>query len=356
MKKGPAAIVLALLLTLVLNQCPGKAYLQGDRIVMAGQDNTLASVARDLADPEIFSFDPERNAALANRNITIRGTLFIGSERVSDASLSPLQILEMNISRCGAVRIEVAAGPGEVGELHLDRAKVVTLHETDDKCTDPNVLVVQGKLLARNSEISGNIECVIEPGASVRMIGSTVSYTQNGALSCDLREGQRLDIRDSAFIDNANYGIRIGRCPDGLEIRDSVFRGLAADVFNASGGEVVLTDCDFKTVKFGSLSGKVVRKWSVTVEVPGVGLHVVARSAKGNPRREVARAVSDRNGVCRLALTEYVAFPPKAQEFQEGLNNVTPHQISVYDRDGKTLLYRMENFHVFMKGQRISFQ
>jgi hypothetical protein len=356
MEKRTAVVGLALILTAILNQSPAKAYLRSDRIVITGHDNTLPSVARDIGDPEVFSFDPERNAALANRNLTISGTLIVGSERPPDFPVSAFQILEMNVSRCGVVRIEVAAAPGEAGELRLIRAKVVTLHETDDKCTDPNALVVQGRLVARDSEISGNIECIIESGASVQMIGSTVSYTQNGALSCDLREGQQLDIRDSAFIDNGTYGMRIGRCPEGLEILDSVFRGLAADVFNAGGGEVVLADCDFKTVKFGSLSGRVRRTWSVIVEVPQGGLHIVARSAKGNPQREVVRGVSDESGLCRLALTEYIAFPPKAQEFREGLNNVTPHEISVYARDGNTLLYRMENFHVFMKGQRISFQ
>ena len=356
MTKGTAAIVLALLLTLILSPCSGKAYLQGDRVILDGQGNTLESVARDIADPEVFSFDRDRNAALANRNLTVRGTLLIGSEESADSSLSPFQILEMNISRCGAVRIEVAASPGEVGELHLNRAKLVTLHETDDQCKDPNLLIVRGKLVAQDSEISGNIECVIEPGAFVEMVGSSVSYTQNGALSCELGPGQHVRIQDSSFIDNANYGVRVGSCPDPLELRGCAFRGLSADVYNAGGGELLLTDCDFQTVKFASLSGKVRRKWSVRVEVPGSGLHVVARSAKGNPQHEIVRGVSDENGVCELPLTEYVAFPPKAQEFREGLNNVTPHVIFVYDRDERTLLYKAENFHVFMKRQRLTFR
>jgi len=359
MKKGIAAVLWALPLTLAPEQSPGKAYLEGNKIVIAGNDNTLASVARDIAVPEIFSFDPDRNAALANRNLFIKGTLLVGSEKVPAGSRSSFQILEMNISRCGAVCIEVGASEGRVGELHLRRAKVVALHETDDpaKCgTDSNTLFVRGKFLGYNSEISGNIECVINPGATVELIGSKVSYTQDSAFSCDLREGQQLDIRHSAFIDNANYGIRIGRCPEVLRISDSVFRGAVADVFKSGSGDLVLTDCDFKSVKFGSLSGRVLRKWSVMLEVPrGTrGLHIVARSAGGNPEREVVRGVSDENGVCRLVLTEYVASPPRAQEFKEGVNNATPHEISVYDKDGKTLLYRIDNFHVFMRGQKVS--
>lgn len=356
MKNRTVAAVSALLLVLPVNCCVGVAYLQGDRIVVAGGDNTLASVARDLADPEIFTFDPDRSAALANRNLLIKGVLSIGSPEAFEAPFSELQLLEMNISRCGAVRIEVTGSLGEVGELLLNRAKITTLHETDDQCKDPNVLVVRGKLVAEDSEISGNIECVIEPGAFVEMVGSSVSYTQNGALSCELGPGQHVRIQDSSFIDNANYGVRIGWCPDPLGLRGCAFRGLSADVYNAGGGEILLTDCDFLTVKFASLSGKVRRKWSVRVEVPGSGLHVVARSAKGNPQHETVRGVSDENGLCELVLTEYVAFPPKAQEFREGLNNVTPHEILVYDRDEKTLLYRAENFHVFMKNQRLTFR
>jgi len=354
MKRGRASLLCVLFMLLALEQCPGEAYLRGNRIVITGDGNTLTSVARDIADPEIFSFDPDHNTALANRNLLIKGTLLVGSEKAANASLSAFQILEMNISRCGAVNIEVAASPGEVGELHLRRSKLVAMHETEDECSDSNTLSVRGKLVAYNSEISGNIECAIAPGASVELIGSTVSYTRNSGLSCDLREGQQLDVRGSAFIDHANYGIRIGRCPDVLEIRDSIFRGHAADVFNGGGGEVILTDCDFRSVKFSSLSGKVVRKWSVIIEVPKSGLHIVARSARGNPQREVVRGVSDENGVCRLALTEYIAFPPRAQDFKEGVNNSTPHEISVYDRDGKTLLYKVDNFHVFMKGQKVS--
>jgi hypothetical protein len=356
MRKGTAAVVVALLLTSVLKFSFAKAYLSGERIVISGDDNTLRSVAQDIGDPEIFTFDPEQNAALAHRNLLVQGTLLVGSEAAADESLPYSEVLEMNISRCGAVRIEVAASRGQVGELHLRRAKLTTIHETGDECSDPNQLVLRGKLLAHDSEISGNIECVIEPEATVELIRSTVSYTQDSAVTCDLREGQQIHIRNGAFIDNANYGLRLGRCPRPVEIRDSIFRGLAADVFNASDGELVLTDCDFRRVKFASLSGKVARKWSVIVQVPKPGGHVVARSAKGSPQQETVRGVCDENGVCELVLTEYVAFPPRAQQFVEGVNNVTPHVISVYDHDGETLLYKMENFHVFMKGQKVSFR
>jgi len=356
MKRKMTTVLIALALALAAGGAFGEAYLRNDRIVVEGKGNSLASVARDMADPEIFSFDPERNVALANRNLLIKGSLLIGSEEADGGAVSSVQLLEMNVSRCGVVRIEVASSLGEVGELHLRRTKLVAIHETDDKCSDPNLLIVRGKLLAHDSEISGNIECVVEPGASVQLFGSTLSYNQNAALTCELLEGQRLDVFNCVFIDNANYGIRLGSCPEPLEIRDSVFRGLAADVFNAGRGELILTDCDFRTVKFGSLSGKVIRKWSVIVRVPEPGLHIVAQSAKGNPQREVVRGPSDENGVCRLDLTEYVAFPPRAQEFIEGVNNVTPHHISVYDKDRKTLLYEIENFHVFMKGQRVRFR
>jgi hypothetical protein len=353
MKKGTAAVLSALLLSSVVTPCSGKAYLQGDRIVVVGSDNTLATVARDIADTEIFLFDPEHNVATANRNLTIRGTFRVGTEAEEGDSTSPFHVLEMNVSRCGAVNIEVAAGEGE---LRLHRAKVVTVHETDDECSDPNVLVVWGKLVAGESEISGNIECLVKPRSSIQILDSTFAYTQDSALSCDLQEGQQLEIRNSAFIDNAAYGIRIGRCPDSFEISDSVFRGAVADVFHGGGGEVALTDCDLKTVKFGTLSGKVARKWSVVIEAPRPGLQIVARSAKGNPQRETVRGVSGEDGTCSLSLTEYVAFPPRAQQFKEGVNNATPHEILVYENDGKTLLYRMENFHVFMKGQKARFQ
>lgn len=356
MRKGSGAVLSVLLLISAPSLSFAKAHLSGDRIVVSGDGNTLLSVARDIADPEIFTFDPERNAALANRNLVIEGVLSIGSDELADPLAPYSEILEMNISRCGAVRIEVGRSMGGEGQLDLRRAKLTTIHETDDECSDPNLLILRGRLTADRSEISGNIGCVIEPGSSAELVGSTISYSPDSALTCDLREGQQLDIRNSAFIDNANYGMRIGRCPGGLEIRDSIFRGLAADVFNSGGGELALTDCDFGSVKFGSLSGTVVRKWSVTVETPGPGLHIVAESAPGNPRRETVRGLTDANGVCHLTLTEYVAFPPKAKEFQEGVNNVTPHIVSVYDHDGKTLLYRMANFHVFMKGQKARFR
>ena len=356
MRTGTAAALSMLLLGSAPTLALAKAHLNGDRIIISGGGNTLLSVARDIADAEVFSFDPERNAALSNRNLLIEGVFSIGNDEPPD-TLSPYsEILEMNISRCGAVRIEVGRSAGGEGQLDLRRAKLTTIHEIEDECSEPNLLILRGKLTADHSEISGNIGCVIEPGSSAEIVGSTICYSPDSALTCELQEGQHLDIRNSAFIDNANYGMRIGRCPGGLEIRDSVFRGLAADVFNSAGGEIALTDCDFASVKFGSLSGKVITKWSVTVQGPRAGLHVVAESAPRNPRRETVRGVTDTNGVCHLTLTEYVAFPPRAKEFQEGVNNVTPHIISVYDGDGKTLLYRMANFHVFMKGQKARFR
>jgi hypothetical protein len=85
------------------------------------------------------------------------------------------------------------------------------------------------------------------------------------------------------------------------------------------------------------------------VQTPRAGLRVFARSSQACAIKETVEATTGPDGSAALVLGQYVASPPRKVEPQPGVNDLTPHDIEVFD--GDKLLYRVRNYHVFAKGQ-----
>lgn len=182
-----------------------------------------------------------------------------------------------------------------------------------------------------------------------------MSFTR--ASGMELTEVSARDFRasESASVDNALYGLSVSRLLSSpLELARMVFRGLAADVFVGDEADIVLTDSDFKTVRFAGRSGNLRRRWGVTCRLPKAGAEVVAESMAAAGRHELVRAVAGEDGSCQLLLTEYVGTPDYPLPIA-GQNKLTPHELTVYDEPGGKPLYRLTGLHVFMTGQEVRF-
>ena len=331
----------------------GKATLQGEWIVIEGPGNTLETVARDLGQPDLFRYDPFLGAAVAARNLRVAGEFRIGDEAAWDGLLRYTEVLEMDVAQCGQARIEVVRTPTQVGQLRLERGKISTIHNVneEDDCAVANQLDVAGRLVLRHSTITGNIDGQFHDQAEADIAASSLSITPSTGLALDRVQADRMAIRDSEFLDNSLYGLSVADAEGPLTFRNTVFRGLVADVFHRGRADLALLDCDFKTLGFAAPTGTIACRWTVTFHLPQAGLRVVAESAAGAGKPEQVNGETDAEGMCRLALTEFVATPG-ATSRQPGMNNSTPHIITVYD--GSRPLYRIDNYYVIMADQEVT--
>ena len=350
--RGAAALVV-LLLSLPVPAW-AKATLDGNWVVVDGPGNTLASLARDIGDPAVVSFEPAVGLGTLTRSLRVRGELTIGSRGSWDGLLKHSTILQLDVTKCGQARIEVDRGPQGVGVLRLVRARLESVHRTRDldECKDPNVLTTRGKLILDHSTITANIDGHFLPEAEVRLAGSTFSLTRSTGLWFEGLDAALVRVADSFSLDNALYGLRLEGIRGPLTIRNSVFRGLRSDVCLSGPADLTLVDCDFQTASISAPQARLVRRWTVTVHTPQPGLVVEARSAEGTGRSEVVRGRADPKGVCRLALAEY-ELAKDAPEPRAGLNKYTPHGLTIYDPQGAVPQCEVANLYVFMPGQEV---
>jgi len=332
-----------------------KAMLSEDAVIIEGAKNTAATVAEDVANPAVFSYSPGIGRIVVTRSMVIAGEFQLGSPEEWDGLLKYAVVMELDVTKCGSARIQVVRRSDGVGHLRLYRARITSTHRTKDldECKDANLLSVAGKLTMEDSAITGNINVRYEPGAEVSLKRSSVSFTRASGMEMVGVDPRRMSIGGSSSVDNGLYGISVTRLLSSpLEVVGTVFRGLAADVFDGGDADVVLTDCDFKTVRFGGRSGSVRRRWTVTCHLPHTGAEVVAKSLPGSGGAEEVRGRAGPNGACKLALTEYVATPDTPLPV-DGRNKLTPHELTVYDRPGGGALLRLKGLHVFMPGQEV---
>jgi len=347
------ASLLFLLLTLPLPAW-AKAHLEGNWVVVDGLGNTLASVARDIGDPAVISFEPAIGLGRLSRSLRLRGELTVGAHDEWDSLLKHSTILQLDVTQCGQARIEVERGPQGVGVLRLVRTKLESIHRTRDldQCKDPNLLTARGKVILDHSTITANIDGHFLPEAEVRLAGSTFSLTRSTGLWFQGLDAALLHVADSFSVDNALYGLRLEGIRGPLTIRNSVFRGLKSDVYLSGPADLTLVDCDLKTTSITSPQARLVQRWTVTVHTPQPGMVVEARSAEGTGRSEVVRGRADGKGVCRLALAEY-ELTQAAPEPRAGVNRYTPHDLTIYDPQGATPQFEVSNLYVFMPGQEV---
>lgn len=346
-------LVSSLLLLLASGYSLGKATLQGEWIVIEGPGNTPETVARDLGRPDLFRYDPLLGLAVSARNLRVAGEFQIGEAKEWDGLLRYGTVLEMDVAQCGRACIEVVRNPERVGELRLERGKIATVHEVKgkDNCATANQLNVRGRLIMRDSAITGNVDGQFQQGAEVDIADSSFTITQSAGLALDGVQAPHVRVRNSEFLDNSLYGLSVAQVKGSLAFRRTVFRGLVADIFNRGQADVSLIDCDFKTIRFATSTGTVACRWTVTWRLPQPCLRVVAESEAGAGRPERIVGLADGRGLCRLVLTEFVAVPGATQR-QPGVNNSTPHRITIYE--GTRPLFQLSNYYVIMADQEVT--
>ena len=332
---APLGVILALTLPGGLGQRAGAYYSRG-AITVSG-DATLLSVAQQIGDKRVFSYDPVERRAVCNANLTVRGTLRIGGPKREDR-----EVLEFATQVCGDRDLQVAPG----GKLILDHAELATVDRfvKGGVCQKGYALHVKGSWVCRDSEVlyvSGASSDFLMGRSTADIRDSLFSGGDSYSFSFRQVDGKGIRLVDSTFECKGRYGVIVlgrqergeplvlDRCvfSDDIQIADVHVLGRHA--------EVILLDCDFNrdriTFAPAQQGGEVHVKWRLLVQVqdegtPVAGKEVRAESVEACGRREVVTATTDERGQCWLTLTEFVATAG-APRFRQGTNDSTPHRI-----------------------------
>jgi hypothetical protein len=353
----PSSFVLSTFaLVLVGATAFGAARLDGDWIVVEGSSNTLASVARDLASPKILSYDGETGYATAARSFRIAGGLTIGGPETTGSLFRHVDSLEFDVGQCGQARIQLVAAGGEPPRLSIENSRIATLRtdEGNDACqAEGNLIQVGGgRLSLRSSTITGNFVLEVDGGA-VELLDSSIMTSNHAGLNIASIDGGDSRIAGLHVLDHQIYGIELGPLERALTLADCTIRGGGADLHVRGRTELVARDCDFDSIRFAGQGGRVKRQWTVQVRTPAPGCRVVAESESGVALPEKVEVASDKTGVARVGLTEFVARPGGFDYLRKGKNDSTPHRLTVYAAGGDTVLGQIRNYRVFTRGQEI---
>lgn len=323
-------------------------------------DHTLASLAAEINDPDVFSYDPGSGVATSALSLVIEGRLQIGDP--DDAKKN--EILEMATELCGDLRIRVPRS----GELAIYNSSIATKTRIIQygACTQGYGFIINGKLT---------------------MDHGTIQYMSDQAMGWGLREDAVAVLRDSNFTECDGPAMRfqgiggkeliIERCSFGstgewgliaagdgtrpIVIRDSVLNARIGPILMTEGDpHVRLINCSFDKTKvhFTRQAGKIEVAWLLDVIVePGAagtpveGLRVVAKSDADCGIPETKEGFTDENGKVQLELTEWIALPTAAR-LKAGVNDSTPHTILVYAKGSSKPLAKPYGVRMLGKNQK----
>jgi len=321
-----------------------RVVIKGKVMRLYGEEPyTLAELAADVNDPEIFAYDAQRREAFAMASIVVHGTLQIGDP--GDRKLGETLVLDTVV--CGDLRLEVARG-GTLKVHHSD-IRTKTMQMTVDACSLGYFFYVDGRFEAADSRflyMSGSGSETARARAEVDLQRVRFMLCDGCAFHTVGANGAKLDIRDSKFDCQGQFGFVVeGGAGGPMVLRRCELAGQLADLaLRGSGPEVDLVDCVFsrEKVKFYHRSGRVRAQWTVKAKVVAEGSEqpvagaVVAAASTGKGPAETVEATTGADGTCELLLTEYVATS-SAPSLVNDLNDVTPHRIVVRSADGKVL-------------------
>ena len=324
------------------------ARLDGDWIVVEGAGNTLASMARDVADPKIFSYEEETGYAIAARSIRVAGQLAIGGAKTSGSLFRHVESLEFDVGQCGQARIALA---DEAARLTIENARVSTLHtdQGNDACNAEGnqIDVAAGALVMRASTITGNFVVRAGKGA-VDLADAMITSTNHSGMQLGAGPARLAGLR---LLDHQLYGMEVGPLEGPLLLEGCTVRGGGADLHVRGPGEVVARDCDFDSIRFAGAGASVRRQWTVRVRTNAPGARVTAASERGVGLPERVEATAGADGVAHLVLTEYVARPGE-DYLRPGRNDATPHRLTIEAPDGRTI-GSVANYRVLARGQEV---
>ncbi|MCX8038824.1 MAG: hypothetical protein N3D11_17600 [Candidatus Sumerlaeia bacterium] len=353
---GVRSVVCALVVLACCSRAVGGARVEGDWIVVTGRANTLESVAREVNDPAVLSFDEEMGAATAAKSFRIEGELRIGGPRTGGEMFRYVNSLEFDIGRCGQARIVIQNPKSGEGNptLLLENARIGALRteQGNDACkAEGNPLeLAAGSLVIRRSQIAGNF-VVRAHGGNLEIADSLIATSNHtGVVVGNVASAQIAALRS---LDHQIYGMEIGPCDRPLVLDGCTIRGGGADLHVRGRTEVVARDCDFDSIRFAGEGGSVRRQWTLTVRAPSAGCRVVAQSEKGCALAETVEAAADTSGIARLILTEYVARAGGADYLRAGENDTTPHRLTIYSPDGAARLLEIARYRVLTRGQEV---
>jgi len=370
---SPLTMLLLVFLSsfLVPLSCFAAARVEGDWIVATGKGNTLETVARDIDNPAILSFDPEAGSAVSARSLKITGELTIGGTATSGSIYRFVNSLEFDVGKCGQARILLAPSSGagwqsaqssdEAPRLVIENSRIAAVRtdEGNEACkSEGNVIeAAAGSLILRGANVSGNFVVRVSGSAAVAIEDSIISTSNHIGLCIHGVGAADMRIARLRLLDHRIYGLEVeqagspSRHP--LTLEDCIIRGGGADLRVYGRTEIVARDCDFDSIRFAGEGGRVRRQWTVAVRTPAAGCRVVAESENGAGMPERIEATGDTSGVARLLLTEYIAGPGGDDYLRRGQNDSTPHRLTVYSADGKTVLGRLGNYRVLARGQEV---
>jgi len=311
------------------------AVLRGGDIVVAGPDNTLASIAEQIADPKVFRYDPKERKAVCDGNIVVRGVLQLGEKGDPDKG----ETLEFDTNVCGDRALIVKPG-GEFRAYHSELS-TVSRKTVDGTCPLGYAIFVSGKIVMDECTLwfmSGSASRVLRSGAVARITRCKTSGGES-TLSCYDVDGKDIVIEGCSFLPEGYVGFAAeGSRGEPLVIRNSRISGERADFLNMGGAKVVLIDCAVvpEKIECAQLTGYVEVKWTRTIKVvdartgqPVAGAVVEARSAEGCGLSERVAGKTDQQGLCRLELSQVVVRKGhRGSEY--GRNNKTPHDLMAF--------------------------
>ena len=348
--------VLVCLLLALAASAHGKARVEGDWIVVEGEGNTLETVARDVGNEKVFSFDEETGYALSARSLRVVGELAIGGEATTGSLFRFVNSLEFDVGQCGQARIQVVSSDGGQPRLQVENARIATLRtdEGNDACkSEGNPIEVKaGRFILRSSTVTGNF-VVRVAGGEVEIADASVTTSNHAGVSLAGLRAKESQISGLRSLDHQIYGMEVGPLEGPLTLVDCLIRGGGADFHVRGRAALTALDCDFDSIRFAGQEGSVRRQWTVTVRTPGAGCRVEAESEKGAGAPERVEATADSSGTARLALTEYTARADGFDYLRRGENDSTPHRLTVLSPDGQTALGRLGNYRVLTRGQEV---
>ncbi|HOW72560.1 MAG TPA: hypothetical protein PKY77_18320 [Phycisphaerae bacterium] len=295
----------------------GFTFLPVRELHVTGAGNTLTAVARQVNNPNLFSYDPATRIAVAHATLIVEGELLIGRPDTA----GPKEVLELATEVCGDLRIEVRSS----GTLQIHRGAIRTVSQvlSTAACSRGFALFVDGKLDMDHGSISymsGSTSQCLRGKARATIRDSSFSYCDGSALSCVNVDGQRVAIERSEILSSGNWGLVVQGCGGApLEVRDSVLEAQLGAVFMTGQSPAArLVDCTFDPAKilFNGPDGGVEVAWTRRFRVVGArdnqpkpGLCVQARGTAGPSPAGTIETRTGADGVAELTLIESTVRP-----------------------------------------------
>ena len=277
-------------------QNPGATYNSwGNLIGVLGAGNTLESIARDIDDPAIFSYDPKTRTARSTASLYVnyKAELTIGRE--NDPAFKETLKLD-----AGAIQVWA-------GKLRIYNSAIAFKKGKNSMISK----WVNSELIARNADISGLFDIRVSKGGKIFLHGCTLHDSHYGVFSATSIVGCK-------FENNATLTYLYPTTFVDCEITNTgMYPNCKITYLNT-------TDHMLKKRYF--TTGHLTVKWYLDVEVvddKGQGVPGTEVLLSGKNGAEDLRGKTDGTGKCRLEPTQCVIDKAGRRSFQYDIKIAT---------------------------------